>query len=124
MTTESKKTLQEICEKYKKTLSWRERFLDQYKNIDFWAIRGFLLEPDVMRAWWGEGKVDYGCGLTEKQYKKEIMELPKERRINVRKWATDGTQIAWQYHAEELVLLPTNDDILTYYRDHGLKGEV
>jgi hypothetical protein len=58
-------------------------------------LRGFLLNLEVMKAVWGEEEI-------EKEF--DNFELVKENVKN----------IGWQYHAQQLVLLST-DEIIEYY---------
>lgn len=100
MSDENKKTLQEIKNKTKPSYPNAPEFDE---NGDMHRLRGWLLSPDVMRGWWGEGKFPKWC--------KEDMECSKEEFGG------------WQYHGSQMFFLPTNDEILTYYRQHRLKGE-
>jgi len=83
-----KAILQKVCEK----LGNKPMFI---YGSDMFRLRGFLLSPDVMKTVWGEEEI-------EKEF--ENFELVKENVKN----------IGWQCHAQQLVLLST-DEIIEYY---------
>jgi len=96
--------LQKVCEKAGKDY--------HTYNINFdieECLRGFLLSPEVMKAVWGEEEVDV--------YGKDWEKI--DATMNGLIDATNADEInytgkVWQYHAQQLVLL-TTDEIIEYY---------
>ena len=132
MTTDDEKTLQEICGKTHDTFHAVKGIYSFFVtsnpspfSIRVWNIflRGWLLSPEVMKAWWGEEKLKvFSCPKCEywKPYSKHDEELfcPTDgRKLVETERKIDDWDQPWCFHAQQLVLLPT-DELLKYYREN------
>jgi len=116
MNTLDTQTIMDICIKMKYPFS-----SEIIKKKKVW-LRGFLLNPDVMKAWWGEEKVAvcWYCGEVFPETKEGYKKHPKvcsDFFGNPYQKGTRNVYKKYAYHAQQLVLLPT-DSLLTYYREN------